>query len=123
MITGVSLIRRVTGTEVTFAEHTKVWMKALNAGEIAAYYEKVNPLDKAGAYGAQEFGATIIERIEGSFANVMGLPVERLQGALVLPVNEIRHRASIVSRQHETVHLAAHHHTGSVGSKAQEVIE
>jgi len=82
VITGVCLIRRSTGTELTFAEHTKVWMRALDAGQIADYHKKVNPLDKAGAYGAQEFGASIIERIEGSFANVMGLPVERLQGAL-----------------------------------------
>lgn len=82
VITGVALIRRATETELTFAEHTKVWMKALNAGEMAEYHAKVNPLDKAGAYGAQEFGASIIERIEGSFANVMGLPVERLQATL-----------------------------------------
>jgi len=42
----------------------------------------VNPLDKAGAYGAQEYGELILERVEGSFSNVMGLPVERLRAAL-----------------------------------------
>jgi len=68
--------------DVCFCERTKVWMKVLSAEQIRDYHDKVNPLDKAGAYGAQEFGATILERIEGSFSNVMGLPVERLRQVL-----------------------------------------
>lgn len=82
VFTGVCLIQRARGLETTFCERTRVWMKALTAEQIRDYHEKVNPLDKAGAYGAQEFGASIIERIEGSFSNVMGLPVERLRAAL-----------------------------------------
>jgi len=80
VITAVCLIHRCR--EVAFHDTTKVWMKPFTPAEIAAYFQRVNPLDKAGAYAAQEFGDTIIERIEGSFANVMGLPVERLRLAL-----------------------------------------
>jgi septum formation protein len=68
--------------DLCFCERTRVWMKALTPDQIRDYHDKVNPLDKAGAYGAQEYGATIIERIDGSFSNVMGLPVERLRVAL-----------------------------------------
>jgi len=82
VFTGVCLVQRARGFETTFCERTRVWMKALTPPEIAEYFLKVNPLDKAGAYAAQEHGDTIIARIEGSFSNVMGLPVERLRQAL-----------------------------------------
>jgi len=82
VFTGVCLVQRARGFETTFCERTRVWMKALTPLEIAEYFLKVNPLDKAGAYAAQEHGDTIIARIEGSFSNVMGLPVERLRQAL-----------------------------------------
>jgi septum formation protein len=77
--TGVCVIHRVYDTEITFAERTGVWIKPLNREQIRDYFSKVNPLDKAGAYGAQEYGDLILERVEGSFRNVMGLPVERLR--------------------------------------------
>jgi septum formation protein len=79
VVTGVCLIHRALDTELTFADHTRVWMKPLTAEQIAVYHARSNPLDKAGAYAAQEFGASIIDRLEGSFTNVMGLPTERLQ--------------------------------------------
>jgi septum formation protein len=79
VFTGVCVIHRVFDTEITFAEHSSVWMRAVTREQIRDYFTKVNPLDKAGAYGAQEHGDLIIERIEGSFNNVMGLPVERLR--------------------------------------------
>jgi septum formation protein len=79
VLTGVCVIHRVFNTEITFAERSGVWMRAVTREQIRDYFTKVNPLDKAGAYGAQEHGDLIIERIEGSFCNVMGLPVERLQ--------------------------------------------
>lgn len=81
VFTGVCLATR-GDRDFCFCERTKVWMQALSAEQIRAYHAQVNPLDKAGAYGAQEFGATIIERIDGSFSNVMGLPVERLRQVL-----------------------------------------
>ena len=52
---------------------------SLTAEEIEYYVERYNPMDKAGAYGIQEWiGYVGIESIEGSFFNVMGLPVQRL---------------------------------------------
>lgn len=80
VFTGVCVI--APGKETTFCDRSRVWMKALSATEIVGYFARVNPLDKAGSYAAQEHGDTIIERIEGSFANVMGLPVERLRSVL-----------------------------------------
>ena len=80
--TGVCVICRQRKKEITFAERTGVWIRPLTAAQIQDYFTKVNPLDKAGAYGAQEFGELILERVEGSFSNVMGLPVERLRTAL-----------------------------------------
>ena len=82
VVTGVCVTWRQRKTEITFAERTGVWMRALNRAQIRDYFTKVNPLDKAGAYGAQEFGELILERVEGSFSNVMGLPVERLRVAM-----------------------------------------
>jgi septum formation protein len=57
-------------------------MRDLTREQIGEYLAKINPLDKAGAYAAQEHGNTIIERVEGSYSNVVGLPVERLQATL-----------------------------------------
>ncbi len=82
VFTGVCVISRARKTEITFAERTGVWIRPLTAAQIQDYFTKVNPLDKAGAYGAQEFGELILERVEGSFSNVMGLPIERLRTAL-----------------------------------------
>lgn len=79
VITGVCLLHRTLDTELTFAETTRVWMRPLTGPQIVEYLGKINPLDKAGAYAIQEHGEGIIERIEGSYNNVMGLPTERLQ--------------------------------------------
>jgi len=79
VFTGVCIIHIPMELELTFAERTSVTMRPLTPLQIRDYFTKVNPLDKAGAYGAQEFGELIIERTEGSFSNVMGLPVERLR--------------------------------------------
>jgi septum formation protein len=61
-----------------FHELTEVKFLPLDDAAITAYFEKANPLDKAGAYGIQEAGEMIIERIDGAFDNVMGLPVAPL---------------------------------------------
>ncbi len=79
VLTGVCVIHHTFETEIMFADRSGVWMRALTPSQIRNYFAKVNPLDKAGAYGAQEHGELIIERVEGSFSNVMGLPVERLR--------------------------------------------
>jgi septum formation protein len=57
---------------------TRVAMNAFTAADIAAYVHSGEPLDKAGAYGIQGLGARFIERIEGCYYNVVGLPLARL---------------------------------------------
>ena len=58
---------------------TDVYFRKLDEGEIVYYVDKYKPFDKAGAYGIQEWiGYVGIERIDGSFYNVMGLPVQTL---------------------------------------------
>jgi septum formation protein len=64
------------------AEMTRVWFAPLSAAEIAAYVSSGEPLDKAGAYGIQGPAAQYIPRIEGSYSNVMGLPLHRLRELL-----------------------------------------
>lgn len=77
VVTGVSI--QSLHRKVRFAETTSVWFRELSDQEIAYYVETYKPFDKAGAYGAQEWiGYMAIERIEGSYFNVMGLPVHRL---------------------------------------------
>ncbi len=63
-------------------EVTGVWFRALDEAERAEYVATGEPFDKAGAYGIQGFGAAIVERIEGDYFNVMGLPVQRFQELL-----------------------------------------
>lgn len=54
---------------------TKVWFRRLDDAQISAYVATGEPLDKAGAYGVQGYGAVLVDRIEGDFFSVMGLPV------------------------------------------------
>lgn len=74
--TGVTIVR---GDTVT-SEHevTRVLFRTLTEEEISSYIATGEPMDKAGAYGAQGIGALFIERIDGDFFNVIGLPVCRL---------------------------------------------
>lgn len=81
--TGVCVIPPGEPARVSHA-HTAVRFRALDEAAISAYFARVNPLDKAGAYGIQEHGEMIIEGIDGPFDNVVGLPVDltlRLLGA------------------------------------------
>ncbi|HOO83097.1 MAG TPA: Maf family protein [Prolixibacteraceae bacterium] len=62
-----------------FTSTTTVHFKTLNNSEIEYYIDNFKPFDKAGAYGIQEWiGYVAVERIEGSYFNVMGLPIQRL---------------------------------------------
>lgn len=74
--TGIALAS-VERTE-SVVERTRVRFRALGAREIEEYVATGEPLDKAGAYGIQGFGAAIVSGVEGDFFNVMGLPVLRL---------------------------------------------
>ena len=82
VVTGVALICLRAHREHVFAVGTDVRFRALTAGQIRNYLARVNPLDKAGAYAVQEHGHLIVEEISGSYSNVVGLPVERLQEEL-----------------------------------------
>ena len=63
----------------TFEARTSVWLRTLTDEETSYYVDTFRPFDKAGAYGIQEWiGYAAIERIEGSFYNVMGLPIQKL---------------------------------------------
>jgi septum formation protein len=95
----VSMLRRLSGRShevcsavficelararsTSFHEISRVQFRRLNDRAIRDYIDKVNPLDKAGAYAAQGFGSEIIQRIDGSFTNVVGLPMEKTIPAL-----------------------------------------
>lgn len=81
VITGVCL--RTANALHSFADVAHVYFRAITAEEIAYYVDRYAPLDKAGAYGVQDWiGYTAVERIEGSFYTVMGLPMHRVYTAL-----------------------------------------
>jgi septum formation protein len=82
VFTGVTI--RSKDKEHSFVDCTRVYFKELSAEEITYYLNNYQPYDKAGAYGVQEWiGYIAIDRIEGSFYNVMGLPVQRLYEQLL----------------------------------------
>ncbi len=70
------------GRTVSAVESVEVTFRALDAEEIAAYVATGEPMDKAGAYGIQGYGATIVERIAGDYFSVMGLGLRRLVALL-----------------------------------------
>jgi septum formation protein len=74
--TGIAL--SAPGRMESAVESTRVWFRSLDPSECEEYVATKEPMDKAGAYGIQGFGAAIVERIEGDYFNVMGLPVRRL---------------------------------------------
>jgi len=78
VVTAVCLLNLRNHRQKVFAEGTAVTFRPLDAVKIRRYLNKVNPLDKAGAYAIQEEGDLIIEKISGSYTNVIGLPLERL---------------------------------------------
>ena len=82
VITSVCL--KTIDKEVVFYEETLVTFTALSSDEIKYYLNNYKPFDKAGSYGIQEWiGLVAIEKIEGSYANVVGLPTHRLYEELM----------------------------------------
>ena len=84
VVTAICLLNLRGHRQKIFAETTAVTFRPLDAEKIREYLSKINPLDKAGAYAIQEQGDLIVESISGSFSNVVGLPVERLEKELGL---------------------------------------
>jgi septum formation protein len=80
--TSVFICHLEESRSTSFSEISRVHFQELSRGRIDNYFERVNPLDKAGAYAAQGFGSEIIEKIEGSYTNVVGLPMEKTISAL-----------------------------------------
>ena len=78
--TGVTL--RQGQRSLTRAQSTDVYFRPAGREELTAYIRGGEPMDKAGAYGVQGQGALLVERLEGDFFNVMGLPVLRLSRML-----------------------------------------
>jgi septum formation protein len=80
--TGVSLTYQEN--VMSFFDVTEVYFRDLTEEQIVYYVENYSPLDKAGAYGIQDWiGMVAVEKIDGSYTNVMGLPTEKLYQALV----------------------------------------
>jgi len=87
VITGLALVRLADGVEIVRSDVTTVYPRELSDEQIAGHIAGRTWEGKAGAYGIQETGDEFVERIEGSFTNVMGLPMELLQQLLagILP--------------------------------------
>jgi septum formation protein len=75
---GIAVVDAATGREYTAFEKTKVLMYPLSDRQIMRYFSKVSPLDKAGSFDIQGMGGIFIDRIEGCFYNVVGLPLAKL---------------------------------------------
>jgi septum formation protein len=80
--TGVRINDAARGRSRSFHEMSRVHFRKLDDGAIRNYLAKIDPLDKAGAYAAQGHGTEIIERIDGSYSNVVGLPMEKTKSVL-----------------------------------------
>ena len=77
VFTGVCLT--TNKSKISFTDETKVYFKSLTEEEILFYIRNYKPFDKAGSYGAQDWlGLIGVEKIEGSYFNVMGLPIHRV---------------------------------------------
>jgi septum formation protein len=75
VITGICLLHAQCGVVESQAVETKVFMRRLGAADIEGYISTGEPMDKAGAYGIQGIGGCLVQRIEGSYSNVVGLPL------------------------------------------------
>lgn len=76
--TGIAIVDIDKKKIFTDYEKTKVYMYPLTAGQIKRYFKKISPFDKAGSFDVQGPGSIFIDRIEGCFYNVVGLPLAKL---------------------------------------------
>ena len=82
VLSGYAVIDRQTGKQLTEVVSTKVWFRQLTDVEITSYIATGEPADKAGAYAIQGLGVCFVSRIEGSYTNVVGLPLCKLTLAM-----------------------------------------
>jgi len=82
VITGFSIIDTSKNKTLSKSVETKIYLRKLTLAEIDAYVKSKEPLDKAGAYAIQGLGAVFVEKIEGDYFNVIGLPLSALTEAL-----------------------------------------
>ena len=84
VLTGVCLVHLRTHRQKVFVDSTTVTFRTLYSEQIRRYLSKIDPLDKAGAYAIQEEGDLIVKSVNGSYSNVVGLPLERLKAEFEL---------------------------------------
>ena len=82
VITGFTILDTETGNVLSRSVETRVHMRKLTLKEIESYVRSEEPLDKAGGYAIQGRGAVLVERIEGDYCNVVGLPLSALAESL-----------------------------------------
>jgi septum formation protein len=82
VLTGVFLLRTDDGRAACGIDATRVRLRDFDDAELQAYVDTGEPMDKAGAYAIQGHGARLVAAIDGSWSNVVGLPIERLSGWL-----------------------------------------
>jgi len=82
VITGFTIIDTENNKALSKSVETKVYIRKLTSNEIDAYVKSKEPLDKAGAYAIQGLGSVIVEKIEGDYFNVIGLPLNALAESL-----------------------------------------
>lgn len=83
VISGFCVVAQDSNREITGAVETLVTMKRLSEKEIGAYIQTGEPMDKAGAYAVQGYASAFITKIEGSYTNVVGLPISEVVDALL----------------------------------------
>ena len=82
VITGIAVLMTSRAHFIDFAVRSKVWMRNFSQKEIEDYIVTGEPMDKAGAYAIQGRGRRLVRRYEGSYSNIIGLPVAELKHAL-----------------------------------------
>lgn len=94
VFTGVTLLDAASGRRMTRVVRTGVTFRSLSDAEIAAYIATGEPMDKAGAYGIQGGAGRFVVKLDGSFENVMGFPVDDIRDMLINFTDETQREAT-----------------------------